>query len=57
MKKHNILLLKKGNRDKLGIVVLDLNIESQVLKQKRRNPYKHWAAPISLYSVMGTFLK
>ncbi len=32
-------------------------INSQVLKQKRRNPYKHWAAPISLYSVMGTFLK
>lgn len=31
--------------------------KTQVLKQKRRNPYKHWAAPISLYSVMGTFLK
>ena len=37
----------------------DVNYEktAQVLKQKRRNPYKHWAAPISLYSVMGTFLK
>ncbi len=38
MKKHNILLLKKGNRDKLGIVVLDLNIELQM----RRWSIKVW---------------
>ena len=26
-------------------------------QQERRNPYKYWVAPISLDSVMGTFLK
>ena len=26
-------------------------LKSQVLKQKRCNPHKHWDTPISLYSV------
>ena len=38
MKKRNILLLKQEKRDKLGVVILDFNIELQM----RRWSIKTW---------------
>ena len=46
-----------GIRHHIRIVWPGRNSRWHILKQKRRNPYKHWAAPFFLYSVMENPLK
>ena len=48
--------LKTGDYDVTNVDREIAPVISQVLKQNRRNPYKHWVTLISLYSVMVTFL-
>ncbi len=49
--------MKEFKRTNVLKKIDEIEVISQVLQQKRRNPYEYWATPISLYSVMGAFLE